>query len=154
MARNPRLQVVLNPETYTAIRELATLQGTSASSLVREIVEMAAPQLQQMSRILLQFQAQKEQIPKDIANAADRADKALDGFMELLQGQLDLAEYQMKFGALDAGSGAPPGDGDGGGGGISGDPNPPPLIGGLPKPELSIPPLPTTYTKLRNGVLK
>lgn len=71
--RSPRLQVCLKQETYDTVVRLAALQDQSASSLLREMIELVAPQLERMAELLEAFAAQRAQIGFDSSEAGENA---------------------------------------------------------------------------------
>ena len=68
--RNPRINVVVSPEQHSLLMELGALQGRSASSFIREMLDAAEPmlaaQLPLWRAVVEQAQAQPEILRKAI----------------------------------------------------------------------------------------
>lgn len=52
MAKNPRINVSIEPEIYTMLSRLAAHRECSMASLIRELIDSAAPSLQSTLEIM------------------------------------------------------------------------------------------------------
>lgn len=53
MAKKKRIQVTVTDEVYKLVEELASVSGTSKSSIISDMMTHIAPQLQSMTKALL-----------------------------------------------------------------------------------------------------
>ena len=71
-ASNPRLSVVLSPAVAATLVAISEETGESASSLVRGLLEQAAPALERMLQLVRAAKAAKGQIGGGVASSLDR----------------------------------------------------------------------------------
>lgn len=69
---NPRLSVVLPPSLAATLAALSAETGDSASSLVRGLLEQAAPALERMLELVRAAKAAKGQIGEGLRGSMDR----------------------------------------------------------------------------------
>jgi hypothetical protein len=71
-AKNPRLSVVLSPSLAATLAAVSEEAGESASSLVRGLLEQAAPALERMLELLRAAKGAKGQINSGVADSLHR----------------------------------------------------------------------------------
>lgn len=71
-SKNPRLSVVLSPAVASTLAALSQETGDSASSLVRGLLEQAAPAFVRMLELVRAAKAAKGQIGDGVAGSLDR----------------------------------------------------------------------------------
>ena len=85
----PRLSVVVTPEQHHLLTSLAALQGRSASSYVRRLVEVATPSLRALLASLEGVEAQEVALDE---NAQAAIEQLLDEAEDELADQLDMLD--------------------------------------------------------------
>jgi hypothetical protein len=70
--KNPRLSVVLSPAVAATLAAISEETGDSASSLVRGLLDQAAPALERMLGLLRAAKAAKGQIGSGVRGSMDR----------------------------------------------------------------------------------
>ena len=85
-ALNPRIGVVVTPHQHRLLVELAELQGRSAASFLREMLDAGTPMLEAMLPVYRAAQAQIAMQPEALQMAIREALAAVDG----KRAQLDL----------------------------------------------------------------
>lgn len=70
--KNPRLSVVLSPAVASTLAAIAQETGSSASSLVRGLLEQAAPALERMLQLVRAAKAAQGQIGDGVRGSMDR----------------------------------------------------------------------------------
>jgi hypothetical protein len=71
-SKNPRLSVVLSPAVAATLAAISKETGDSASSLVRGLLEQAAPALERMLELVKAAKAAKGQIGDGVRGSMDR----------------------------------------------------------------------------------
>jgi hypothetical protein len=71
-SKNPRLSVVLSPAVASTLAALSQETGDSASSLVRGLLDQAAPALERMLELVRAAKAAKGQIGEGVRGSMDR----------------------------------------------------------------------------------
>jgi hypothetical protein len=71
-SKNPRLSVVLSPAVAATLAAISEETGDSASSLVRGLLEQAAPALERMLELVRAAKAAKGQIGEGVRGSMDR----------------------------------------------------------------------------------
>lgn len=88
--KNPRIQVVLPPETYSAIKLAAEAVGASMSSICSEILGEAVPALLKLQQALKQHNTDPAKAFEMMADVITAAQADAD------QLQLDINEHQLR----------------------------------------------------------
>lgn len=87
---NPRLMIVVTPEQRELLGELGKLQGRSAASFVRDLVDTATPMFQALLPIMRAHAAAIEGQPAQLEEVVSQA---LQGAYSDDPAQLDLMEH-------------------------------------------------------------
>jgi predicted DNA-binding ribbon-helix-helix protein len=92
MAKNPRINVSIEPDTYTLLSKLAVHRECSMASLIRELIDSATPALQSTLEIMdsiaqmdsaamATFNASLAAAEKSVSGSSFDALSALEGLM-------------------------------------------------------------------------
>lgn len=90
--RSPRINVALTPEQHSLLLELGALQGRSAASYLREMLDGAMPMLRDLMPVLRTAAAHTEQQPQAMVKEAQEAIRAALDHIEDNRDQLNLLE--------------------------------------------------------------
>lgn len=90
--RSPRINVALTPEQHSLLLELGSLQGRSAASYLREMLDGAMPMLRDLMPVLRAAAAHTEQQPQALVKEAQDAIRATLDHIDEHKDQLNLLE--------------------------------------------------------------
>ncbi len=102
----PRLQVTLEPRQYALIKRLAGLRGVSMSRVFVELLEGVEPVLSRVLVVLEAASRAEDDYKAGLIRTAEKAERELQGLMELAMGQFSVIEEAVQAGSA-RGAGAP-----------------------------------------------
>lgn len=97
--RKPRINLVLEPELFGMIRELAELQGRSMASIVMELLEAAAPALTELRDTLHRVSSLNDEGKAAVLKAAQEAAHALEPAAEEAERQWSFLDEAIRAAA-------------------------------------------------------
>jgi predicted DNA-binding protein len=94
-AKSPRLSVSISPEMAHLLSQLSEVSGQSASSLVREFLEEAAPALSRMLQLLEAARSAKGAVREGLGGALDRVVTDLQDAYALAEGRMAITTRDL-----------------------------------------------------------
>ena len=136
-SKNPRLSVVLSPSLAATLAALSEASGESASSVVRSLLEQAAPALDRMVQLLVAANGAKQQLGKGLGASVGRVVDDLEDALAVADARMGRAVRDLVTEAQEVkgrSRGAGGGAADGGAPGVARTPVPVTRGSGRAKP--------------------
>lgn len=98
-ATSPRLTITLHPATYTALKRLSEAQARPLASVIRELLDLAAPTVEQMAGAILSMKAleasARAELGNSLADAYQDVQPHLAGILGHLQALADAGQVDQ-----------------------------------------------------------
>lgn len=72
-ATSPRLTITLHPDTYSALKRLSEVQARPMASVIRELLDLAAPTVEQMAGAIQSMKALEASARAELGNSLAEA---------------------------------------------------------------------------------
>ena len=105
-ATSPRFTITVAPETHTALKRLAGVQGRPVASVIREVLDDAAPIMAELADTIEALGAARDaaraELTDGLAEAAADLQPPLEGILGHLRAVHDLVSDPVEFVGADA----------------------------------------------------